>query len=109
MRKIAGRPAPQYLVYVGGAILADRAQFGRLIGKVPARRAAATIERLLEFYVAERATGPAFWADVPLDQLRGLIADLEKLSDADATEDDFIDLGETRAFDIQTAEGECAS
>ncbi|HWO17156.1 MAG TPA: nitrite/sulfite reductase [Kofleriaceae bacterium] len=109
MRKIAGRPAPQYLVYVGGGIRADRAEFGRLLGKVPARRAAAAVERLLDFYIAEGATGSAFWASVPLDRLRALIADLEKLSDADATEEDFIDLGEARAFEVQTSEGECAS
>ncbi|HEX8111596.1 MAG TPA: hypothetical protein VF516_27890, partial [Kofleriaceae bacterium] len=40
MRKVTGRPAPQYLVYVGGGIRADGADFGRLLGKVPARRAA---------------------------------------------------------------------
>ncbi len=94
MRKIAGRPAPQYLVYVGGGVRADRAEFGRLIGKVPARRAAATIERLLDFYITEGATGPAFWSSVPADRLRVLIADLEKLPDAEATEADFVDLGE---------------
>jgi sulfite reductase (NADPH) hemoprotein beta-component len=109
MRKIAGRPAPQYLVYVGGGIRADRAEFGRLIGRVPARRAAATVERLLDFYITEGATGPAFWASVPTDRLRALISDLEKLADTDATEDDFVDLGESRAFEVQSGEGECAS
>lgn len=108
MRKIAGRPAPQYLVYVGGGIGADRAEFGRLIGKVPARRAATALERLLDLYVAEGATGHAFWASVPAQTLKALIADLGELADADATEDDFIDLGESRAFEVQTAEGECA-
>jgi sulfite reductase (NADPH) hemoprotein beta-component len=103
MRKVAGRAAPQYLVYVGGGIPGDRAEFGRLIGKVPARRAAATIERLLDFYLAEGAPGRAFWAGVPLDRLRAQIADLEKLADADATEDDFIDLGEARALDAGSA------
>ena len=109
MRKLAGRPAPQYLVYVGGGVLADRAEFGRLIGKVPARRAAATVERLLEFYVAERAAGHVFWATVPIERLRALIADLTELSEGQATEADFVDLGELQAFEVQTAEGECAS
>lgn len=109
MRKLAGRPAPQYLVYVGGGTYADRAEFGRLIGKVPARRAAATVERLLDFYIAEGATGAAFWGTVPLDRLRPLIADLGELSESDATEADFIDLGETVAFEVQSGEGECAS
>ena len=62
MRKLAGKPAPQYLVYVGGGIAADRADFGRLIGKVPARRGGATLERLLDFYNAAGATSHAFWA-----------------------------------------------
>ena len=109
MRKLAGRPAPQYLVYVGGGIRADKAEFGRLIGKVPARRAAATLERLLDFYIAEGATSPAFWSTVPADRLKTQIADLTELSEADATEADFVDLGESRAFEVQTSEGECAS
>lgn len=109
MRKIAGKAAPQYLVYVGGGIGADRADFGRLIGKVPARRAAATVERLLDFYVAEGGTGRDFWQKAPADRLKAQIADLEKLADADATEDDFVDLGETRSFEVVTMDGECAS
>ena len=108
MRKLAGKPAPQYLVYAGGGVTAQRAEFGRLLGKVPARRAGRTLERLLDFYVAEGGTGPAFFASVPLDKLRGLIADLEKLPEAEATEEDFIDIGETSAFVVQTGEGECA-
>jgi sulfite reductase (NADPH) hemoprotein beta-component len=109
MRKLAGRPAPQYLVYVGGGIRADGADFGRLIGKVPARRAAATLERLLDFYIAEGGTSHAFWAGVPTDKLRSLITDLSELADKDAIEDDFIDLGEARAFEVIDGEGECAS
>jgi len=109
MRKVAGRPAPQYLVYVGGHLLPERAEFGRLVGKVPARRAGATLERLLEFYIAEGATGPAFWAGVPIERLRELIADLSELPDADATPDDFIDIGEASAFEVVDGEGECSA
>jgi sulfite reductase (NADPH) hemoprotein beta-component len=108
MRKLAGRPAPQYLVYAGGGITASRAEFGRLVGKVPARRAGATLERLLDLYVAEGGTGPAFFASVPLDRLRALIADLGELAEQDATDADFVDLGETGAFEVNAGEGECA-
>jgi sulfite reductase beta subunit-like hemoprotein len=96
MRKLAGRPAPQYLVYVGGGIRGDGADFGRLISKVPARRAAATLERLLDFYIREGGTSHAFWTGVPIEQLRSLIADLTELKD-------------TVAFEVINAEGECAS
>ena len=109
MRKLAGRPAPQYLVYVGGGIRANGADFGRLVTKVPARRAAATLERLLDFYIREGATSHAFWASVPLETLRGVIGDLTELREQDAVEADFVDLGETTAFEVVNAEGECAS
>jgi hypothetical protein len=76
---------------------------------VPARRGAATVERLLDFYIREGGTGPAFWHGVPVDQLRALIQGLSELADADAREEDFIDLGEARAFEVVSGEGECAS
>ncbi|MBA3465741.1 MAG: nitrite/sulfite reductase [Deltaproteobacteria bacterium] len=109
MRKLAGRPAPQYLVYVGGGINADKAEFGRLIGKVPARRAGATLERLLDFYIASGATSRAFWGTVPADKLKAAIQDLTELKDTEAVESDFIDLGEHKAFEVISGEGECAS
>jgi sulfite reductase beta subunit-like hemoprotein len=110
MRKLDGRPAPQYLVYVGGAITGDHAEFGRLLGKVPARRAAATLERLLEHYLERGGDGPTWWARQSLEQLRALIADLATISDAEARPDDFVDLGETLAFDgAAAAEGECSA
>ena len=109
MRKLAGRPAPQYLVYVGGGLRADGADFGRLVTKVPARRAAATLERLLDFYIREGATSHAFWASVPMETLRGVIGELTELREEDAIEADFIDLGETAAFEVVSGEGECAS
>ena len=109
MRKLAGKPAPQYLVYVGGGIADDHADFGRLIGKVPARRAGAALERLLDFYIAAGARDHTFWAGVSTDVLKSLIADLEKLADADATPDDFVDLGNTTAFEVATTDGECSA
>ncbi|HEU4611452.1 MAG TPA: nitrite/sulfite reductase [Kofleriaceae bacterium] len=109
MRKLAGRAAPLYLVYVGGGTSSDHADFGRLVGKVPARRAGATLVRLLEFYIARGGTSHTFWADVPLDELRALIADLATIDDATATEEDFIDHGEAQAFEVVTGEGECAA
>ena len=108
MRKLAGKPAPLYLVYVGGGIGADKASFGRLIGKVPARRASAALERLLDFYNAAGATSHEFWSTISADTLKTLISDLTRFDEADATEADFVDLGESKPFEIQTGEGECA-
>jgi sulfite reductase (NADPH) hemoprotein beta-component len=107
MRKVDGRPAPQYLVYVGGGIAKDHADFGRLVCKVPARHAGHALERLIDFYHARGGTGHAFWSDIALDVLRQLLADLVDLPAP--TEADFIDLGESRAFEVHSAEGECSA
>ena len=109
MRKLAGRAAPLYLVYVGGGITNDRADFGRLVGKVPARRVGATLERLLEYYIANGGASHGFWTEVSLDKLRELIADLAVIDDTTATEDDFIDIGEAQAFEVISGEGECSA
>jgi sulfite reductase (NADPH) hemoprotein beta-component len=109
MRKLAGRPAPQYLVYVGGGITSERAEFGRLVTKVPARKAGLALERLIEYYVANGGTSHAFWSAQPLDKLRELLADVAELADTDATEADFVDIGADRAFEVISGEGECSA
>jgi len=112
LRKVGGRAVPYYHVSVGGDPSGDAAKFGRSIGKVPARRVVPTIRRLLALYEAEREEGEsvtAFLGRAPVDELRKAIADLETLDPADARPEDFIDLGETQAFDPKTGEGECAA
>ena len=46
---------------------------------------------------------------MPLDELKALIADVGDLSDAAAIEADFVDLGETTAFEVVQGEGECSA
>ena len=75
-------------------------------GPGASRRSA--LERLLDFYIANGAGGHAFWATIGIDVLRDLIGDLAELAEADALPEDFIDLGEAKAFEVETSEGECA-
>jgi sulfite reductase (NADPH) hemoprotein beta-component len=112
VRKIAGRPVPQYHLYVGGGAKPEHVNFGRLAAKVPARRAGQAVARLIELYSAEKKDGEApddFFARVPVQRVSGLLADLEELSEAAATPEDFIDLGESKAFEVVLQEGECAA
>ncbi|HTJ42534.1 MAG TPA: nitrite/sulfite reductase [Kofleriaceae bacterium] len=110
MRKVAGRAVPQYLVYLGGGINAKGAEFGKLVAKVPARRAPQALTALLELYIAEgNHRGNAFWKDVPADRVKAALGSLVELTDADAKDEDFIDLGETSAFEVVQGEGECAA
>jgi sulfite reductase (NADPH) hemoprotein beta-component len=111
LRKIDGRPAPQYFVMVGGGVTVDGATFGRLAAKIPARRGPQATERLAEFYAAERQgdeTAAAFFSRVDIKKVKALLADLEPLAPEDAKPEDFIDLAEDHAFAPETSEGECA-
>src|SRR5256885_8946855 len=112
VRKIAGRPVPQYHLYVGGGAKPEQVLFGRLAAKVPARRAGQAVARLIELYSAEKEDGEApddFFARVPVARVSTLLADLEEMTEATATVDDFIDLGESKAFEVVLSEGGCAA
>jgi sulfite reductase (NADPH) hemoprotein beta-component len=109
VRRIGDAPVPQYFVLLGGGVDDGGARFGRLAAKVPARRVPAAVERLIALYLEQRETGepaPAFFARVDLARVKPLLADLETL---DAAPDDFVDLGDSAAFKVETLEGECSA
>jgi sulfite reductase (NADPH) hemoprotein beta-component len=112
LRKVDGRAVPQYFVLVGGGVTADGATFGRLMAKIPARRAPIAVDRLAHLYQAERRDGESasmFFNRVDAVQVKKLLADLEPLTAETAAPEDFIDLAETTQFTPETTEGECAS
>ncbi len=112
LRKVDGKPAPQYFVYLGGDPRAGAGTFGRLAAKVPARRAGEAVERLVRHYVEHREVGQeaaAFFARVEVSTVKALLADLETLTPALARPEDFIDIGDAQTFREETMEGECAS
>jgi sulfite reductase (NADPH) hemoprotein beta-component len=112
LRKVDGKPAPQYFVMVGGGVSVDGATFGRLVAKIPARRGGIAVERLAEFYAAEHQgdeTAAAFFNRVDAVKVKALLADLEPLTAETAKPEDFIDLAEDHAFAPETMDGECAT
>jgi sulfite reductase (NADPH) hemoprotein beta-component len=103
---------PQYFVMVGGGVTAEGATFGRLMAKVPARRAPIALDRLAHLYQEQRRDGEsaqAFFNRVDAVTVKKLLADLESLTTETAKTEDFIDLAETTQFVPETSEGECAS
>lgn len=112
LRKLDGKPMPQYFVMVGGGVDANGATFGRVVAKIPARRSPQALDRLARLYAEEHVDGqtPAmFFNKMDLAKVKTLLADLEPLASEDARENDFIDLAETHMFTPETMEGECAS
>jgi sulfite reductase beta subunit-like hemoprotein len=110
-RRLGDRAVPQYFVLVGGGVDDRGARFGKLAGKVPARRIPEAVERLVALYLAERAPGEAagsFFGRA-LERAKEAIAPLEELRLADARAEDFIEPGSTEPFRPATQEGECAA
>jgi sulfite reductase beta subunit-like hemoprotein len=110
VRRLGERVAPQYHLLVGGGFDAGVAHFGRRSVKIPARRVAAAVERLLGYYREKRTRGEsaaAFFRRVDLGEVEALLADLAAMTAADARELDYVDIAEDHAFKVETQEGEC--
>jgi sulfite reductase (NADPH) hemoprotein beta-component len=110
-RKLGGRAVPQYFVLLGGGVGEAGAAFGKLAGKVPARRAAQVVERLAALYLAERREGEAagpFFARA-LDRAKAIVAPFEPLRLEDARAEDFVEPGAAEEFRPDVQAGECAA
>jgi sulfite reductase (NADPH) hemoprotein beta-component len=112
VRKVGGRAVPHYFVMVGGGPTADSTTFARLAAKVPARRAPEALDRLIALYRERRETGesaPAFFRRIDVATVSARLRDLEAITPERLRAEDYIDLGETEAFEPEVQEGECAA
>jgi len=79
---------------------------------VPARRLTDALERLIALYQRERKDGesaPVFFQRVPLERVTLELMDLQRLAEADARPEDFVDLAETGEFAPEVMDGECSA
>jgi sulfite reductase beta subunit-like hemoprotein len=112
VRRLGSRAVPQYFVMVGGGATDTGAVFGRLAAKIPARRIADAVERLIALYARGREAGESadtYFGRVPLEAVKGELADLERLQPGDAVPSDFVDLGDAAEFAPVVMDGECSA
>nr|MBK7070003.1 nitrite/sulfite reductase [Deltaproteobacteria bacterium] len=110
-RKVGDRTAPVYQLHLGGGFDENGARFGRQIVKIPARRVAEAVARLVQLYADEKADGEtatAFYKRVTGARVHALLDDLADL-DSDTPDETFLDIGETMGFRVAIGEGECAA
>jgi sulfite reductase (NADPH) hemoprotein beta-component len=113
VRKVAGKAVPQYFVMVGGGGTWEGAKFGKVVAKIPVHRLTTALDRLLGLYRDNRTTATEslgdFYRRVPPAMATEALKDLAELLPGQATDEDYIDLGEHTAFNPEVMEGECAS
>jgi sulfite reductase beta subunit-like hemoprotein len=113
VRKVGGKAVPQYFVLVGGGITDEGAHFGKVVAKIPARRIAEAAGRLVELYREQRQSETeelgAFYRRITPAVASERLKDLVELNANETTVDDFIDLGESQAFDPVVMDGECSA
>lgn len=99
VRKVDGKDSPHFQMLIGGGIDEKGATFGRVVGRVPARRAHLAVAAFIAKYRAERAEGQSLEA-----WLRGLdLAEAKKVLEpfTEVTSDDpelFKDNGSEEPF-----------
>ena len=113
VRKVGGKALPQYFVLVGGGVTDEGAHFGKVVAKIPARRITEAARRLVELYREQRQSETeelgAFFRRVAPSVASDRLKDLVEVNASDTTPDDFIDLGESQAFDPVVMDGECSA
>jgi len=113
VRKVGGKALPQYFVLVGGGVTDEGAHFGKVVAKIPARRITDAVDRLLTLYREERESDTeelgAFYRRIAPALATERLKDLVELRMEDTTAEDFIDLGESQAFDPIVMDGECSA
>jgi len=110
VRKVGDQQAPYYQLLLGGRVNADGVRFARQIMSVPARPIPAIIRELLAFYQADRQPAETFSAWVtrtPDKTIRDRLLPLAEVTAA--TEDIFVDWGDTETYSLKLGRGECVA
>lgn len=112
VRKVGDKAAPQYFVLIGGQVDENKAAFGRVVAKVPARRMSDVVERLIVLYRDKhqgQETAAEFFQRLSLEDAKLVLGDLERLSAATAGPNDYIDLDQETEFKPEVMDGECSA
>jgi sulfite reductase beta subunit-like hemoprotein len=110
VRKVGDQQAPYYQLLLGGRVNADGVRFARQIMSVPARPIPAIIRELLTFYQADRQPAETFAVWVSRTPDKAIKDRLHPLAEVTtATEDLFVDWGDTETYSLKLGRGECVA
>jgi sulfite reductase beta subunit-like hemoprotein len=110
VRKVGEQQAPYYQLLLGGKVNAHGVRFARQIMSVPARPIPAIIRELLAFYQTDRQPAETFSAWVSRTPDTGIKDRLQPLVDVTAASEDlFVDWGDTETYSLKLGRGECVA
>ncbi len=112
VKRVGDGMVPMYQLHLAGGVDATGATFGRQIVKIPARRVSDAVLRLLDLYVDKRTAGESadtFFRRVSDDDVKAALAELAKIDESNVTPQDYVDLGQTKALEVDIGPGECAT
>jgi sulfite reductase beta subunit-like hemoprotein len=110
VRKINEQQAPYYQMLLGGKVDANGVRFARQIMSVPARPIPAILRELLAFYQQDRLPGESFSAWVIRTPDQTITDRLQPFVDvSSASEDLFVDWGDTETYSLKLGRGECVA
>ena len=110
VRRVGEQQAPYYQLLLGGRVNADGVRFARQIMSVPARPIPAIIREVLAFYQEDRQLEETFSAWVSRTPDKAIKDRLQPLAEVTAaTEDLFVDWGDTEAYSLKLGRGECVA
>jgi sulfite reductase (ferredoxin) len=112
-RRAHGRAAPGYQMLLGGKVGHMEVKFGEKAGKLPAKRAAEAVVRVVGKFAGEREAGETFgdW----LDRSGGAAAvgttlkELDSFPTPDESPEFYIDFDETGPYVAEVGSSECAT
>jgi sulfite reductase beta subunit-like hemoprotein len=109
-RKIGDQQAPYYQLLLGGKVDASGVRFGRQVLPVPAKPIPAIIRELLSFYKFDRQPGEPFSQWVARTPDNDIIARIRPLADVtNASQELFVDWGDTETYSLKLGRGECVA
>ena len=110
VRKINEQQAPYYQLLLGGKVDANGVRFARQIMAVPARPIPTILRELLAFYQQDRQHGETFSAWVGHTPDEVITERLQPFVDVSAASEDlFVDWGDTETYSLKLGRGECVA
>ncbi|MCX6020720.1 MAG: nitrite/sulfite reductase [Chloroflexi bacterium] len=107
-----GKEVPSAELWLGGGVTDKGFRYGKLIGKVPTKNAPQLVDRLLEFYEAEKKANEPFqdYVDRMGAKVVGqrALAGLTEVAKPEQAPEMFMDWGAQVAYTVMRGEGECA-